>query len=485
MSTKFNEWQLRDHVETLVPELRSQISNLGEIESQFRGSETEFLSVPLEEGGPTAKHILKRILARRSFPGLDCMHDLRSLGTEVPMLERIGPGGVASADILAIAEELTTFFIIEVKKAAGTERQAAGELSAYSMGLHDRFFGMNATDTVWIPLSTAWNQSVRKAFAYQALCAGRAILPMKAEVTLDQTGTELSDVDLTLLNLLDEVDEPLASSLFSVECFDAFQICFAEKLPEPQSFLNAMVGTGSRLGLSGFVFYGESVLGDSIMYPHQIVLVFHNPYRGALKRRQLELMLESNGLEEMRCQVAEPVWTNHDMNFLTGEDLWEEPGAFANVIGESWRRQKDEQVPEKEYVPSLTELASNGINRISRMYDETMSRVGANVEYDLHASNFGRLWRSPSLFTLPMVSDVHYFGLFEEAIECRMQWEHAFARQSGEFTGPVFGEIGSDITQELYTFDTLRQFLELMNWQHDRQEGLRRDSSQSAIDCHQ
>src|SRR5262249_36219648 len=151
--------------------------------------------------------------------------------------------------------------LFEIKRNVTAERQAVSELSAYSLGLQNRFWGMNPGDQIWIPVSTAWTRPVKAAMTYQVAFAGQAVLPLSISVKPKSGYTDIESISFKVLNLLPSITEPVASSLFAWDCFDALEIAIGDKPSDPRTIVDFIIGTAARLGYSGFVAYGSALEG--------------------------------------------------------------------------------------------------------------------------------------------------------------------------------------------------------------------------------
>jgi hypothetical protein len=456
LSQTQTEATLRDFIAKHVQDLRNMITNLHTFEMEMKRAETKFLNIPFVDGGPTALDLLHRIIIHRNLIGFDSIRDLQLVQTEFSLLEHTGPGKRPSADILAFSRESGTICLFEIKRNVTAERQAVGELSAYSLGLQNRFWGMNPGDQIWIPVSTAWSRPVKAAMTYQVAFAGQAVLPLSALVKPKPGCTDIAAVSFKLLDLLPSITEPVASSLFAWDCFDALEIAIGDEPSDPRTIVDFIIGAAARLGYSGFVAYGVSSEGV-FPYPYCFLIATHNPFRGYLKRRQLEIVLKEapGGLTDMRKCVKERLWYGYDVDLCTWQDHWDD----AND-------QVDEEAPETDIV-SIREIAAASGNRTGRLFREIKRRFDLLKNgYEINTPNLHAMFhRHPLAF--PPINIVGYFGVMQEAVYERLLYEFSLADIYGD--GPVMGDLGGDAIRRASAADTLFQFMGLMNWEHECQ----------------
>lgn len=184
-----------------------------------------------------------------------------------------------------------------------------------------RFPNLSPSDYVWVPVCVEWRTTVRAAFANEAIWQHRPILPMRCTLS-KQHSRRVEDLQLRLLPLLDTVSESAALSQFAWASFDTIEFALRDKPSDPRALVDFVSATSARHGFSGCVLYGESLAGHIFPYPYTLALATHNPFRAALKRRQLEIVKRSanNGTNAMRRHVKDELWSWHDLDFRTMRD---------------------------------------------------------------------------------------------------------------------------------------------------------------------
>lgn len=478
MTGGFPERFLRDFLAPQISDLRTMIVNARDCEERLSQLDQEFFGLSPDAGGPTSLDLMRRIVGRRNLRGLRHLHDLQLLmqpgkaNSEFTLLE-----GGASADILALAPETGTFYLLELKKSVPAERQAVGELSAYSQGLHNRFWGITSSDVVWVPVSTEWSAPVRAAFAYQIISHDVAVLPLRATVEFAPGSSKIAGVQLELLDLIPEIDEPLAAAQFAWDCFDTLVFSLADEPTRASSVIDFITAAAARYRFSGFVTYGKSLLEGNLPFPYTFTIAVQNPFKSLLKRRQLAVVRDSgrpNSLLEMRREVKNNLWQHHDIDFRTGDDVWNNNQVDPNhsvVFGQV----------DTDYVESVSvaEIASAACNRTSELFQQLAERFKLLPSgYEVNTPHLWSLVKGGPL-CFPRVESVGYFGLFQEALYERLMWEFHNRTEFGD--GPVLGDLCGDPTGRAIHPNTLFEFLELMNWGHDSQGGYADEEDSDAI----
>lgn len=471
---------IRDQLAATIGDLPKFVVNLDAVSRDLQRREQAFFDIPPDDGGPSAHDLLRRILLKRNLVGLNALHDLRLLGTEFKLLSTGLRGKQPSADILAINDELGVLFLPEVKQDVGAERQAAAELGAYSQGLQDRFWGLSPSDHVWIPISTEWRTTVRAAFANEVVWGNRAILPMRCKVdfTTDGDGqpTGVKNLDLELLDIVGEISEERALSHFAWDCFDCVEIAISQEVGDPRAFIDFIVATASRFGLSGYVLYYEHVADRKNPYPYVFHVAASNPFRAALKERQLHTILQDDRIPagrarsiQMRKDVGGGLWGWLDIDLQSGKTV------EAGTIRELAERAEDEGKPEKvkkllaelEGFESVSEIASASGNRINRLFKEIRSRLELFLpRFEIGSPSSASWLYDPTFLREYAIRHCGYFGLMGEAVYERLAYEFRKAK-GGQ--GSVIADLGGDPIRLVSDPSFFRAFMELMNYQHDCQ----------------
>jgi hypothetical protein len=193
-------------------------------------------------------------------------------------------------------------------------------------------------------------------------------------------------------------------------------ISLAQKpLYDAQIFLHFISSIATRLGLSGFVWYSESNVGNCFSYPYEFFLGIYNPFKGGIKKRQLEIVLESDGgEEEMKKQVKESLWTEHDLDLYPEVDLTEK---------DCWINPSSDFEPEPRI--SVSELALGGGSSQSILFREIksfLSGIGINDSELSYPDLNGILTGNHML--LNAIENVAYFGFIQEAVFERIKHDH-------------------------------------------------------------
>lgn len=472
---------IRDYLADAIGRLPSLVVNLAEVRENLERREQAFFDIPPDDGGPSAHDLLQRILLKRNLVGLHTIHDLRLLGTEFKLLTTGLRGKQPSADILAINDQVGVLFLPEVKQDVGAERQAITELGAYSQGLQDRFWGLSSSDHVWVPISTEWRTTVRAGFANEIVWGNRAILPMLCHVdfVMDAGGqpAAVRDLRLKLLDVVAELSEERALAHFAWDCFDCLEIAIPEPVSDPRTFLDFIISTASRFGLSGYVLYYEHTGHPKFPYPYVFHIAASNPFRAALKERELRIILDDAGVNpdkkkrliQMRKNVGGGLWEWLDIDLHTGRTV--EAGAIEEMAKQAEEAGNIEEAvrlrKELEGYESVRGIAAASGNRTERLFKEVRSRLEFFVpRFELGCPSSVSLLHDRDFLRGNTIHHVGYFGLMSEAVYERLAYEFRNAR-GGD--GPVIGDLGGDPLRLASEPSFFRDFMDLMNYQHDCQ----------------
>ncbi len=462
---KPDENAIRDWLAVNIDRLPNLVTNAGQMKSNLEAVEEAFQSQ--HDHGPSAVLLLRRIIARRMHAALDCLTgQIDLIGTEVPLISTPGVvGRKPSADLLAQNAEFGCLLLVEVKRAVGSEREAVTEMAAYSSGLQGRYLGLAPLDHVWVPIAVDWRQTVSAAFANETVWARRAVLPLKASI--ESTGSKVDDVSLELLDLTSELDEAAALSQFAWDCYDCTHVALAAEPGDPRSLIGFIGSTAARLGLSGFCIFTKSNLcSEAFPYPYGVVIAAHNPFRGALKQRQLMTVRDepSHGDIGMRKFVKKRLWDGFDINLVTNAEAWQDLSWDGPDVPDDVANDAELEI---DAARSLELLAFASQNRHRSLISELQIRLKLMVDSELSAPSLKGLMDDGGFHLQNAFEQIGTFGLFQEAFEDRVLWECSHATQHGD--GPVMGGIGTDAFAAMARWEVLIQFLELMNFEHDCQ----------------
>ena len=120
------------------------------------------------------------------------------------------------------------------------------------------------------------------------------------------------------------------------------------------------------------MLYGKSLGEGYFPNPYIYLICVHNPFLGALKRRQLEIVRDDpdhGGVAKMCNEVKEVLWYGHDIDFKTMEDRWSSMGAEPG-----WS---------KEEFLSVEEMAMASENRTHTLFEEIEKRLDLFCSFDI------------------------------------------------------------------------------------------------------
>jgi hypothetical protein len=212
MAKKRLEDTIRDELATKIdPDtapLSNLIQNFDTYKNALKVSIQNFLAKP---ESPGAKELFEQVTRKKQLYGLEAIPYLKIVDKEFRLLKTGKRGKKPSADILAFEPETGSLCVIEVKIDSSSERESITELSAYSQGINNRFFGFSSTDIIWLPISTEWRITTSSACAYQMLFRGSVILPLKLSINSTTKTIEHLDIE----DVISQITSPQACALFS------------------------------------------------------------------------------------------------------------------------------------------------------------------------------------------------------------------------------------------------------------------------------
>ena len=269
---------------------------------------------------------------------------------------------------------------------------------------------------------------------------------MRSKVAADEDGA-VKSVELELVSLLEDIDEPLALSQFAWDCFNVITFELSKAPGSKRTLLELISSIAAQEGFSGVVMYGESLAKDLFPYPYVYVLAVHNPFRAALKQRHLQIVLDDTdigGVIAMRKQVKEQLWYGQDIDFRTMKDRNPEIlDAMAQQAFEAGKKREAKRLSKlaTENYLSVQEMADTSRNRTGRLFQEIKERLDLFCRFESSHPIFKLFFQQ----SVPVLIDhVSYFGLMQEAVLERLQWEASKAEVQSSDKGTEGSEHGHD-----------------------------------------
>lgn len=233
-------------------------------------------------------------------------------------------GKQPSIDILSYNTSSSKLALIELKISNSTEREAITELSAYNLGLQNKFQGLSNLQVIWIPISTDWRTTLFSAIEFSILWKNIQSLPLKLDIISNEG--QIQNLNLTIINPIREIKELDYKNLFSYECFDTFEYFTMAKVKNKNGFINYLTTLFNRQNINGIVIFHKKY--SYAQYPYGFTLCIYNPYKGYLHKKLLKEIVEENPDLDYYSIIKDCnlIDTNfHDVDFKSDELKFYQP----------------------------------------------------------------------------------------------------------------------------------------------------------------
>lgn len=423
------ESDVRDFIANNFSPFTSYITNYGQFDNDLTVEQESII-----KGGATPAKILisdlvKLTVIDRLKQAIPVLADLELIDTEFQLLKTIsGIGKQPSVDIMAYNSESYCLALIELKISDSAEREAVTELSAYNQGLQNKFRGLSSLEVIWIPISTEWRVTTKSAIEFVMLWQNSLAMPLKMDVTYNTSLSKVTKVDLKCFNPTSDLTEIECLNLFSYECFEAFDYCTMQDIPNREAFINYVTTICSRQKINGFVIFHKPV---NMMYPYGFTLCIYNPYKGYLHKKISQDFIKENCEDKFYSIFKESgvINTNYtDIDFRTDEIKGFEPTA-EDMDGTSL---KWDAFWDKDFlsVGDFTDTAENSnIHFLVESIKQTVDSNGVNSRA-LGTPDFEGLFTQ---LTDDMVDSVMYLGVHLELISKKIIVEHKRGHHDDDF----------------------------------------------------
>jgi hypothetical protein len=262
--------------------------------------------------------LVKLTLIDNLKQALPVLANLKLLDKEFKLLKtESGRGKQPSIDIMAYNPESYCLALIELKISDSAEREAVTELSAYNQGLQNKFRGLSSLEVLWIPISTEWRITTKSAIEFVMLWQNTLAMPLKMDINYNKALNQVTNVDLQCFNPTSDLTEIECLNLFSYECFEAFDYCTMQDIPNKEAFINYVTTICIRQKINGFIIFHKPV---NMMYPYGFTLCIYNPYKGYLHKKISQDFIKENGEQEFYSifKESDVINTNYiDIDFRT------------------------------------------------------------------------------------------------------------------------------------------------------------------------
>jgi len=455
-----SESKIRDYLVELISNNHFKINNIKRYHKKLEKIQGEFFKKPPFLGGVNSKDLIKKVFAEKILRSLNHIEELKLIDKEFKLINNGSRGRKPSLDILAFMEYSKNLVLLEIKQGSRTERESVTELCAYSEFLNKKFFGLSKNNTIWIPISEAWSPTVKQAFIYQMFSSNEICIPLNLKIN-SKDGKNIDSLSLEIINLIDEIenmDESLFYSIFSWASYDVLTINFKDEIENKENLMHLVSSWCSELNISGFIYATESNAGKFFQYPWGIAIAFFNPFKAYLKQKQLNIILNKQGLNEMLKNIKEPIWSNFDIDLKTGKEYWITDDEESNIKSE-------------EVKISISDFASY-LNQehiiIEKIKEYSFFLKIGDCEFGY--SSLSQIMNDDTYHLLNAIQKFTYFGLLEKVFLERIKYDFSLKDEHGdsEVVGALPQSPFSLYSDWSYFFD----FMHLMNFEHGSQEVL-------------
>lgn len=423
------ESEIRDFITNNFSPFISYVSNYEQFENDLT---IEQVRITKGAASPTRiliSDLVKLTVIDRLKQATPVLANLELIDKEFQLLKtESGLGKQPSVDILAYNTGSYCLALIELKISDSAEREAVTELSAYNQGLQNKFRGLSSLEVIWIPISTDWRVTTKSAIEFVMLWQNTLAMPLEMLVDYNVQLSQVNSIDLKCFNPTSDLTEIECLNLFSYECFEAFDYCLMQEIPNKEAFINYVTTICSRQKINGFVIFHNPV---DLMYPYGFTLCVYNPYKGYLHKRISQEFINEHGEDEFYSIFKESsvINTNYtDIDFRTDEIKDFEPTAD-QMEGNSLNYNA---YWDKDFL-SVGDFAESEDNlNISFLVEKIKQAIDSNGlnTKALGAPNFEGLFRE---LNDNRVDSVMYFGVHLELISKKIIVEHQRGVHKNDF----------------------------------------------------
>ncbi|AWK04556.1 hypothetical protein HYN56_10070 [Flavobacterium crocinum] len=423
---KIKEFQVRDFLCDNFNEFHKKITNLKDFK---RALIDEKNAIYQSSEQICITDLVKLVLGEKIIHSTENIEFYKLIDKEFKLLEtKSKKGKQPSVDILAYNTCSLNLALVELKISDSSEREAITELSAYTLGLQNRFHGLSNLQIIWIPISNEWRVTLMSAVELSMLWKNILTLPLQLEVHKDNKDL-IKDLSFTIINPIREISEIDYLSLFSYECFDTFDYYTRSKVKNKNGFINYVTSIFNRQNINGFIIFHKN--SPRAVYPHGFTLCIYNPYKGYLHKKVLKNILEYNKDLHFSEIIKEGRFINTDfidVDFITDEVKHFEP-EVKDLIGKSLKADahwKKKFLSVGDFTdPEDDPNTSYGVKYLKEAIDSAKEnpRAFGTPNFEIWFNNLES----------KDVSSVSYLGIFHDLISKKIQIEHKKNLHSKDF----------------------------------------------------
>ena len=320
VNTIIKESNVRDFIEKNFSSLRSFITNCDKFDTDLENEYEEIVTGKIDSSKILISDLIRLTVIEKLRQAIPIFDKLELIDKEFILLRTpSGLGKQPSVDLLAFNDETYCLALIEIKISDSAEREAVTELSAYNQGLQNKFRGLSSLEVLWVPISTEWRTTTKSAIEFEILWQNTLTMPLKMVINNNIPHSKVNKIELECINPITDLTEIECINIFSYECFEAFDYCVTENIPNKEAFINYVTAICSRQKINGFVIFYKPV---DMMYPYGFTLCIYNPYKGYLHKKISQEFVINNDEDIYYSTIEEGCIINTnivDVDFRTDE----------------------------------------------------------------------------------------------------------------------------------------------------------------------
>ncbi len=410
------ESEVRDYLCSNFKDFHKYITNIKEFKEEIKKQKQEIFT---NKDSIEISDLVKLVLMDKVSNSTKNIEFYNLIDSEFKLLDTgVKRGKKPSVDILSYNTSSCKLALIELKISNSSEREAITELSAYNLGLQNKFQGLSNLQVIWIPISTDWRTTLHSAIEFSILWKNIQALPLKLKIISNEE--KIQNLEFTIINPIREINELDYKNLFSYECFDTFEYCTMSKIKNKNGFINYITTLFNRQNINGFVIFHKKY--HYAQYPYGFTLCIYNPYKGYLYKKLLkEILKDDTDLDFYSAtqlyNIVDPEF--QDIDFKSDELRFYEPtekdiDGTSLRMGAYWKKDflsvGDFIDPEDD--PNLAYIVPN----LKEAIDSNQKNHRA-----FGIPNFKTFFKS---LENDHISSVSYLGLYHDLISKKIQIEH-------------------------------------------------------------
>ena len=414
------ESEIRDFIVSNFSPFDKYIINYSQFERELVNQQANIKNGYTNSSKVLISDLIKLIVIDKLLQALPLVKELHLIDKEFTVLRTdSGRGKQPAIDIMAYNKENYCLALLELKISDSAEREAVTELSAYNQGLQNKYRGLSSLEVLWMPISTHWRTTTKSAIEFQLFWKDTLILPLTMEVDYNTVKNKVNNIELSCFNPINDLTEIQSLNIFSYECFEAFDYCTMENIPDKNAFISYVTALCSRKNINGFIIFHKPV---NLMFPYGFTLCIYNPYKGYLHEKlSIDFIDKYGEAEYFKCYKKSGIINTEfsDVDFKSGEvKHWD----FSEDDMEGKSLRWDAQW-EKDFL-SVGEFGEQPENsNISFLFKNIRKAIDSNGKNHsaIGFPDFEALFAS---LDDKLVDSITYLGIYQELISKKILVEH-------------------------------------------------------------